>query len=255
MERTEANPLTVAAGRNESLHRAFTLLQLLSKNDGGASVASLSTDSGLPRSTVSRLLASLFDVGAVARPGAERLWVLGPAISQLSGSVQHDVALQMVGSRVLDDISAELGETCMMAVPVAQTMATVTEEVKGSHLLGISGTWKNQTVSSFDSGFVRMLLAELPEDKSLTVIENQYEGSPAKLLDLIDSVKAIRANGYSVVVDILEPGLSGVGVPVHRSGKLIAMLATYLPTSRFTALFKEKAISKLLYGAESIANR
>lgn len=255
MELTEANPLTAAAGRNESLHRAFALLQLLSRSEGGASVASLSSDSGLPRSTVSRLLASLFDVGAVARPGAERLWVLGPAISQLSGSVQPDVALQAVGSKVLDEMSAELGETCMMAVPVAETMATVTEEVKGSHLLGISGTWKDQTVSSFDSGFVRMLLAELPEDKSLKVIERQYEGSPAELFDLIESVNAIRSSGYSVVVDTLEPGLSGVGVPVHGSGRLIAMLATYLPTSRFTPTFKEKAIAKLLHGAESIANR
>lgn len=255
MELTEANPLTTAAGRNESLQRAFMLLQLLSKNESGASVASLAADSGLPRSTVSRLLASLFDVGAVARPGSDRLWVLGPAISQLSGSVQNNVALQAVGLAVLENISAQLGETCMMAVPVAETMATVTEEVKGTHLLGISGTWKEQTVSSFDSGFVRMLLAELPENKALKVIEKQYEGSPSELSELAQSIKEIRSRDYSVVVDTLEPGLAGVGVPVRRSGRLIAMLATYLPTTRFTDEFREKALLALQQSAQTLANR
>ncbi|MFJ2618004.1 IclR family transcriptional regulator [Glutamicibacter sp. NPDC087344] len=255
MELTEANPLTAAAGRNESLHRAFQILRLLSKNDSGASVAALSAESGLPRTTVSRLLASLFDVGAVARPGTDRLWVLGPAISELSGSVQHDVALQIVGLSVLESFTAEFDETCMMAVPVAESMATVTEEVKGTHLLGISGTWKGQTVSSLDSGFVRMLLAELPSQKTKTILDKQFDGSAQELRELTESIDGIRLNDYSVVVDTLEAGLSGIGVPVRKSGRLVAMLATYLPTSRFTEDFRIGALSALRQGAETIASR
>lgn len=255
MEPRAANPLTTAAGRNESLHRAFTLLQLLSKNQDGASVAALAASSGLPRSTVSRMLASLFDVGAVARPGPDRLWVLGPAISQLSGAIQSDVSLQVVGRSVLENLSTQLKETCMMAVPIAETMATVTEEVHGTHLLGIAGSWKSQSVSSLESGFVRILVAELPEARATKIIRTQFEGTEEAESELLESIRQIRSQDYSVVVDTLEPGLAGLGIPVRREGKLVAMLATYLPTTRFTEAFEQEALLALREGAAIVANR
>lgn len=67
--------LLSGAGRNQSLKRAFGLLEWLATRPSGASVAVLSRELGLARATVTRLLGSLADAGAVTRDG--RAWTIG----------------------------------------------------------------------------------------------------------------------------------------------------------------------------------
>ena len=49
---------------------------------------------------------------------------------------------------------------------------------------------------------------------------------------LLAALEGIAREGHAEVVDEFEQGLAGLAVPVHEDGRLVAMLAMYLPTAR-----------------------
>ncbi|MGW6174117.1 IclR family transcriptional regulator [Arthrobacter sp. NPDC055138] len=255
--RAAPNPLLPGTGRNESLQRAFDLLGLLAGRRGGASIAELCQESALPRSTVSRLLASLFDAGAVARPGQDRRWVLGPTILRLTNAVAQLSGLQDSSTRVLEKMTADVGETSMIAVPTGPTTARVIDEVRGPKLVGVLDPWAGETISSPASGFVRLLLAEMTAAQSDRII-GTLELKRYTAQTIVDpkayaaAIEEVRQQGCCIVKDELEEGLSGIGAPVVQDGQLIAMLAIYLPTARFTPEFGDKAIAALKWGAREL---
>jgi IclR family acetate operon transcriptional repressor len=257
MSEDATNPMLPGTGRNESLQRAFDLLELLAQKSEGASVATISLESGLPRSTVSRLLASLFDAGAVARPGADRKWVVGPTITRLTNAVAPLVSLQGRSRPVLEEITERIGETSMLAVPTGPATARILDEVQGPKLVGVRYPWAGQTIDSPASGFVRQLLAELPGSESDRLIDRMelVRHTPKTKVtkeELRAAVEEIREQQHSSIIDELEDGLSGIGVPVRKEGQLIALLATYMPTVRLTPEVYEDALNALRAGAERL---
>ncbi len=253
-----ASPLP-GAGRNESLVRAFEILHAIAKYPDGASVAELAVDTALPRSTVTRMLASLFDIGAVVRPGSARKWVIGPAITNLASSASPLVRLQEQGALVLQQVTEELGETSMLAVPTGRATAWVVEEARSARILGVIDSWVGRTVSSSASGFVRMLLAELAPAESgklqEQLIRAEFDRTETvhRLAGLQAAIEAIRKCDFSVVIDELEEGLAGVGYPVRVQGKLVAMLAVYMPSARFNPAIEAQIITSLRSAANMLS--
>lgn len=255
-----SNPLLPGTVRNESLQRAFDLLEVLAQLPEGASIAQLSSAVDLPRSTVARLLASLFDAGVVARPGMDRHWVLGPTIMRLTRAVAPAYDLRERSTRIMQSITEELEETSMLAVPTGSTTARVINEVKGPKLVGVATLWEGHTISSAASGFVRQLLAELPPQQSDQAIDRiKLEKHTSQTITdrrtFRTAIERIRNVGYTTVIDELEEGLAGVGVPVRHDGQITAMLAIYLPTVRFTDVFRQRALFALKAGAKELESR
>ncbi|OIH85107.1 hypothetical protein BLJ79_07910 [Arthrobacter sp. UCD-GKA] len=251
------NSLLPGTGRNESLQRAFDLLEVMAQIPQGASIAQLSIASDLPRSTVARLLASLFDAGVVARPGSDRHWVLGPTIMRLTRAVTPAFDLPERSSVIMQQITDELEETTMLAVPTGQTTARVINEIRGPKLIGVTSPWAGQSIDSPASGFVRQLLAEMPKLQSDKIVHSMIfeRHTPKTIVDgetLKRAIEKIRKDGYAVVVDEFEEGLAGLALPVRRDGQLSGMLAVYLPTHRLTVEFRKRALESLTRGVKKL---
>ncbi|HLR94376.1 MAG TPA: IclR family transcriptional regulator [Jiangellaceae bacterium] len=243
-------PFLSGTGRNASLGRAFEVLEAVAATPDGASVAELAKQTGLPRSTVSRVLASLFDVGAAARPGGQRNWVVGPTIARLSRGVQRTSLLAERVRPVLLELTSMFREASMLAVPVGLTTARVLDQVECPRLVGAT-TWSEPLLSSPASGTVRILLAELEGEMLRSTIEqmNRPQLTPATKTDvgeLVREVEEVRALGYSTVVDEIEDGLAGVGVAVRdEAGRVVGLLSVYLPTSRLSEAMERGMIEQL----------
>lgn len=253
-----AERLLPGTGRNGSIQRAFAVLEVLATHEDGASVAVLSQQTGLPRSTVVRLLASLFDAGAVARPRADRKWVLGPTISRLTRMALPVPDLAERCEPVLRQLTDELRETSLVAVPIGPMSARIIREHEGPQLVGVRSTWAERTITDPASGFVRMLLAEMtPEVLHQAVTQvNLIAHTPATKAtpqELLQEVERIQTEGHSFVIDELEVGLSGVAVPVRSAGVMFAMLSIYLPTARLTDEFFHRALDALHDAAKRLS--
>jgi IclR family transcriptional regulator, acetate operon repressor len=113
--------------------RAFELLTAL--NELGCSrVSELQRRSGLPRTTVHRLLAQLEDVGAVERSGAR--WRLGPTLLALGAGVPAEPRLRAVARRPLMDLASATGELVALSADTGG-LAVVVDVLPGRRPLAL----------------------------------------------------------------------------------------------------------------------
>jgi IclR family transcriptional regulator, pca regulon regulatory protein len=221
------------------------VLDCLAAHPAGISVAAVARATGLPRATVTRLLGSLADEGAVLREDGD--WRLGPRIAQLAPP------LPVRAGPVLAALAAELGETVMLAVPDGPAGARVVAEAAGPRMVGV-GSWLGRTLEDPASGFVRLRLAALaPADRRRAVAGLRFvahtESTIRSARPLLAGVDEIARAGYAEVVDQFEQGLAGIAVPLHEGG---AMLAVYLPTARLDAAMRARALDGLRRAAQSL---
>ena len=239
------------AGRNESIRRAFQVLECLARHPG-ASGAGVARETGLPRATVTRVLATLADVGAARRDGGG--WTLGPSIAALARGIDPPLA-ERAGPH-LAALAAELGETVMLAVPEGAVGARVVAEAVGPRMVGV-GSWLGRTLTDPASGFVRMRLAALDRPaRQRAVAELQlvaHTGSTIRSRRaLLVELDRIAQADHAEVVDEYEQGLAGIAVALRRREGIVGLLAVYLPTTRLDAAMRQRALQALRATGQSL---
>ena len=237
------------AGRNQSLARAFQVLDFLAAQPDGASVADVARATGLPRATVTRLLGSLADEDAARRVAGA--WRLGPRITQLAGGLAPPLPAR--AQPLLEELAATLGETAMLGVPEGAGGARVVAEAVGPRMVGV-GSWLGRTLTDPASGFVRLRLAALePAARRKAVAGLRFvahtESTIRAARPLLAALDEIAHAGHAEVVDEFEQGLSGIAVPLPEGD---AMLAVYLPTARLDDAMRARALGALRRAAQSL---
>jgi IclR family transcriptional regulator, pca regulon regulatory protein len=228
------------------------VLDCLAAHPGGVSVAAVARATGLPRATVTRLLGSLADEGAARRDGGD--WRLGPRVAELARGLAPPLPER--AGPVLEALAAELGETVMLAVPEGAAGARVVAEAAGPRMVGV-GSWLGRTLEDPASGFVRLRLASLePAARREALAGLRFTphtpstiGTPHELLAALE---AIARAGHAEVVDEFEQGLAGLAVPLSEDGRLVGMLAVYLPTARLDDAMRSRALEGLRRAARTL---
>ena len=186
---------------------------------------------GLPRATVTRVLATLADVGAARRDGGG--WTVGPGIAALARGIDPPLAERAAAD--LAALAAELGETVMLAVPEGAVGARVVAEAAGPRMVGV-GSWLGRTLTDPASGFVRLRLAALDRPAreravaelrlvAHTAVDDPLAaGAPGRARP--DRAGRSRRGGRRVRE---RPRRAGRRPPPPR--RIAGLLAVYLPTT------------------------
>jgi hypothetical protein len=111
-----------AAPPRAVLGGAFGLLASL-HGLGSARVSELQRESGLPRTTVHRLLTQLEEVGAVER--SEGRWRLGPTLLELGAGVPAEPRLRSVARRPLMNLANATGALVALSAEVGGQLLVV----------------------------------------------------------------------------------------------------------------------------------
>jgi IclR family transcriptional regulator, acetate operon repressor len=116
--------------------RAFGLLTALHALGSGR-VSELQRRSGLPRTTVHRLLAQLEEVGAVEQTGAR--WRLGPALLELGAGVPAEPRLRAVARRPLMELANATGELVVLSADTGG-LAIIVDVLPGRRKVAVEPT-------------------------------------------------------------------------------------------------------------------
>jgi IclR family acetate operon transcriptional repressor len=214
----------------QAVDRAAQLLTLVVEADEPISFTELFEDSGLARSTTSRLLAALEtnhllerDANGAYRSGA--LFALYAA--------RHDPWSQVarLADPILRQIGAETGETVNLAIPRGETVVQIAQ-VDSTYMLG-ARDWMQVTVPAHCSALGKVLYAfdalPLPAGRLEQLTVHSLATSEA----LRSDVSSTRRLGYAVTREELEIGLDAAAAPVHGShGDVIAALGVSGPSAR-----------------------
>lgn len=98
-------------GGVQSLDRAFQLLELLCKSRGGLTIQQLSEATGLHKSTVHRLLASMAEWGYVRRDLDSAVYYPGMRVCEMSEYIQENLDVVGLARGPMERLSRWSGET------------------------------------------------------------------------------------------------------------------------------------------------
>jgi IclR family acetate operon transcriptional repressor len=214
----------------QAVDRAAHLLTIVVQADEPITFTELAEETGLARSTTSRLLTALESNHLLERDGAGA-YVSGPLFALYAA--RHDPWSQVarLAGPILQKIGDETGETVNLAVPRSDTVVQIAQ-VNATYMLG-ARDWMQTTVPPHCSALGKVLYAF----DCLTVPEGALEQLTDHSLATADALRsamaAIRRRGYGTTREELEIGLDAVAAPVHgRDRNVVAALGISGPSAR-----------------------
>jgi len=228
--------------------RGLDVLEAMGRGAAKKTLAEVAALCGLPRSVAKRLLLTLVAQG-FAREDGRRYW-LTPKALRLGLAYLYSLPFWRQAQLVLEELRAECGESCAMAVLDDEDIVYVVR-VPSRRILSINLTVGSR-IPAHAVSLGRVLLAGLDDAAlasylkatKLTAFTPTTVVAPAKLRAAIETV---REKGYAWVDSELDEAICGIAVPVRDdAGDVVAAINVSLMTGSFTESSARKRFLGLL---------
>jgi DNA-binding IclR family transcriptional regulator len=246
----------MATPRSLSTIKSFRILGAFQVRGEALTNAQVSRRTGLPASSVRRLLLTLTEIGAVERADAIR-YRLGAQLHSLSRNVHVRDCLVTAARERLEGLSRILG----LPVSLAILDADMVTYVAAAAPPGLSAAAPGDQYEPYCSAIGRVLLSALPEDRlgrflasgELVALTPFTMTDPARLRA---ELKNVRRDGFAVEREEMTLGAASVAVPLcDRTGRVHAAIAVVETACRFVPARRAALCSALLAVAAEIQRR
>ncbi|MEV0663956.1 IclR family transcriptional regulator [Actinomadura luteofluorescens] len=202
-----------------SVDRALRIIQLLSESGRGVTLEDLAVRSGIPRSSLHRLLGALRHRGFAAQPEPNGPYFLGTELLAAAFRFYDRIDLRSLVHPVLLRLREELNETTHMAVLEGAEIVYV-DKVEAIHPITMTSVIGGRNPAHC-TGVGKALLAwTYPTDEAIRLWASAHElravtrhsiTSPARLAE---EMAEIRERGYALDLEENEEGVRCAAVPV-----------------------------------------
>ena len=222
----------------QAIDRAARLLSAVVHSTAPMTFTELSGTTGLAKSTTSRLLLALERNGLVRRDDQGR-FLPGEMFVSFAWRGGAEAGLIAVAQPFLERLGKATGETINLGVAASGAVEQIAQ-VDSTYMIG--GTnWVGLTIPLHCSALGKVLLAfgaaQLPAGDVLDRhTDKTITAEPALRAELA----TVRARGYAMTEEELEPGMIAVAAPIRGyDGTVMAAISVSAPTSR---MGKERAV-------------
>lgn len=234
----------------QSVQRAFAVLQGLALGPAGVSELAARTD--LPKSTVSRLLTTLNEIGAVEQSETLGTYSLGELLLHLSAAASPGRNLVSIARPQLAELVQLVGEAAGIGVLDGREVYYL-DQVDGDHQVQVRD-WTGESVDAHVVSAGLVLLAYATSDvreaflaEPLRRWTDHSVTDPALVRQRLDDV---RRSGFAWVFEEMSDGLNSVAAPVFNpSGTVIAAVSAHGPSYRFPSPGTSATIAAHVVGA------
>jgi IclR family transcriptional regulator, acetate operon repressor len=227
-ERKPQAPMSNQNG-TQAVDRAARLLSEVVHSADPMTFTGLSAATGLAKSTTSRLLLALERNGLVRRDDHGR-FLPGEMFVSFAWRGGAEAGLVAVAQPFLERLGKATGETINLGVASNGTVEQIAQ-VDSTYLIG--GTnWVGMSVPLHCSALGKVLLA-YGTAQLAGVLERRTDKTITSEAALRTDLATVRARGYAVTDEELEPGLIAVATPIRGyDGAVVAALSVSAPTNR-----------------------
>lgn len=216
--------------------RAFRILEALATGELG--ITELAARSGLPKSTVARLVGTLEDLGAVERAGDENRYRIGPEIVALAGVASPTASLVSVVRPHLRLLAEATGEDAGLAVPDGHRVHYIDQVTAKNDIQVRDWTGDRISMHAVPSGHV--ILASWPPERLARFLEAPLTAFTAATLtdpdDLRKRLVTVRDQGYVWAFEEYTEGLNSVSAALRdQRGRVVGAIHVHGPAYRFPA--------------------
>jgi IclR family KDG regulon transcriptional repressor len=248
----------LASPASTTVAKAINIVEILaSKADVGISLAELSSQINMPKSSTHRYLVTLQELGLAERRDGDR-FSLGPKLIEIAVAFLAKSDLRNESQAVMNELAEETGETIHLALP-SGTEVVYIAKVESRQSLGMSSHIGSR-LPMYCTSLGKAILAFSSPDLLESVLSNEMVArtdhtitSPAVLrADLV----AVRSRGFALDNEENETGIRCVGAPVlDYSSKPIAAVSISGPCERITPVRAEQLGALLWESTRQISRR
>ena len=220
----------------QAIERAFAVLRAIKAANGSSGVSDVARNTGLPKSTVSRLLSSLEEEGIVERVGGVGRYTIGPGLVRLAGGAGALGTLKEVTYPYLRDLTEATGESSGLTVPDGNTALYLDHVPSDGTVRTRDWTGMRFPFHTIASGLALMMTwseasVERLADRGL---ETFTEHTITTKEELISRLTKARRQGFVWTMGDFDLEINGVAAPVrNQQGGAIGAISTYGPSYRF----------------------
>ena len=252
------------------LERGFAVLRALAAAPGGRLRPSeLTKATGLARSTVDRVAATLAELGYLRTAGDGRDLVLAPAAARPGNAYLRGCGLPRLLTPLAEELSARLDESVSIAVPDRESVRFIVQ-IKRRRALSVTfrvGDALPAERCAPGAIFARAWgEAEFAAWRARLGADPGYEGFPAlpthrpekeSVASFSRRIAAAAKSGCAEDDQLIEKGLIALAVPVFDGGgAAVCALSVVSHTSRQTVRsLREATLPALLAAAEAMSKR
>lgn len=243
----------------QGIERAFSVLRALAASSDSSGVSEVARATGLPKSTTSRILASLEDLGMVDRVGDDGRYAIGAGLATLTGNATPAGSLRELCRPYLVELAEKSGEGTGLAIEDRGEVLYV-DHVGSSSPVQIrdwSGTrYPHHTVAA---GFALMSTWSDDQlvDYAAAGMEPFTRQTVTSLTALRKKMRTVRSAGAAWTRTEFSDEIIGVSAPIIGSnGDAIGALSIYGPAWRFPGDRDEAELESLVRDATgSVSSR
>jgi len=221
-----------------SLDKALAILDALgSKSRAG--IKELAERTGLPPSTIHRLLSVLARGGYVRQDQASKQYHLSLKLLELGAKVRSDLDLVAVARPHMRRLMEQSGETVNLVVFDAGDVVYVEQEANTRAMLRMF-TRVGARVPLYCSGVGKAFLARLGDRPAMEYFEKveKTRHTPRTIVEpsaFLEELAAIRNQGYAVDDEEMEAGVRCVAALILQAGPAVAgAMSVSGPSARLT---------------------
>ncbi len=221
------------SGMVQVIERAARMLWVLRDHPAGLSLSGLAKETGLARSTVHRIVATLESERFVSSVGPSGKVRLGLGLATLGAAVNTDLRKEL--RPYLDGLSLEIDETVDLAVLDKDKALFIDQVSSPQRLQAVSGIGVTFPLHCTANG--KAMLALLPEDQLKPLVPPRLEAFTPRTktsgVDLLVELAEIRATGLAFDLEEHDTGICAIGAAFRDSSGAIAAISIPIPSIRF----------------------
>jgi len=240
----------------ESVDRVLRVLEVFGPSKPTLSLSEIAIQSGLPKSSVHRLLATLIARGFLERDLATLRYRVGIRLFELGSTVLHERGLQSSGMAVAEQLAAATRETCHLAV-LSGVEAVYVSKFDGASSI-IMSSKVGSRAPSYCTAIGKVLIAwggdELVEQVVASGLRPHTRKTITEPSELARELERVRLRGYALDIEELEDGLRCVAAPVRDfTGAVVAGIGIAGPAARFSEELLPNLARRVLDAAVSLS--
>ena len=240
----------------QSFDRAVAILDTFTADRSELGVSEIARITGLSRSTVHRLLATLRRHQFVQQLPNSTAYALGPHLLRLAQASYSHVNLQKAGRALMGKLRDECDETVGLHARLGPSTRTVLDQAESRQPLRRTYTEIGMPIPIYQGAPGKVLLAFSSAELQEEILAGELlPATPRSITDpdkLRADLASTRKNGYALSLEERVAGISTVAVPIaNHTGFVIAALSITGPSSRLS----KKRLLELIAPANRTAHQ
>ena len=219
----------MAASPVQVLDRSLDLVELLATSESGMSIAELSAKTGLPKSTVHRILSSYTERHYVEKNEETSIYFLGHKFVELASIYLNKIVLKTEAAPIMHEVATRFNATSYLGVLENNEVMYLERAEQFNSLRLYTQIGKREPI--YCTALGKVLMASLPNAEFEHIAKHltykPYTSSSVTTYeDFVKEVDLARRNGYATDRGEHTEGSSCLAVPIYDyTRKVMAALS------------------------------